>query len=72
MGIVRRIAYGLVLAGLLPMGCSAGTASGRARERQPKVPVEARIVRTSDALWAQLGVCNDPANWRAAPPTPGK
>jgi hypothetical protein len=50
MGIVGRIAYGLVLAGLLPMGCSAGRASGRAQERQPKVLVEARIVRISDAL----------------------
>ncbi len=57
---VRRIACGLVLMGLLPLGYSAGGASSRVSEQQPKVLVEARMLQISDALWAKLGVGSAP------------
>jgi len=54
VGTVGRITCSLVLVGLLPVGCAAGTVSGCAPEQQPKVLVEARMLQISDAergLW---------------------
>ncbi len=62
MGIVERITCGLVLAGLVSLGYSGRTTSGRVPEQQPKVLVEARMLQISDALWARLGVGNAPVS----------
>jgi hypothetical protein len=60
MGTLGRIAGGFVLVGLVTVGGSAATSSGRAEQREPRILVDARMVQISDALWAKLGGGNAP------------
>lgn len=61
MGTVRRAAYGLIVASLLPMGIRAAATSGSAGQGEPKILVEARMVQISDALSQKLGTGGVPA-----------
>src|SRR5512147_1450889 len=61
MGTLGRIAGGFALVGLLTVGGSAATRSGRAEQREPRILVEARMVQISDALSKKLGTVGVPA-----------